>query len=160
MSESAGNAHTPSGWPVRRTAHTPAAIIDRAARLARQGKVPGFRQGDAGFLFTAFGEPLDYTVAVSAVPSGGSTELKADGRLPAKMPMLIAFLTALSVWPGMYLTDSMLRTYFSWYSMPTWVWYLPLMVLPVPIFFWRSVKKSRAAAVQHAGEVLDTITRE
>jgi hypothetical protein len=160
VSDSAGNASTPSGWPVRRIAQPPAVIVDRAARLAKQGKVPGFHQSDAGFRFTAFGEPLDYTVAVSAVPSGSSTELKADGRLPAKMPILIALLTVISVWPGMYLTDSMLRTYFSWYTMPTWVWYLPLMVLPVPVFFWRAVKKSRAAAVQHAEEVLDTITRE
>lgn len=74
-----------------------------------------------------------------------------------RMPWIYALLLIATVWPGVWVTDSMLKTYFSWYTIPTWWWYLPLSVIPLP-WMWRSfMHKSRAAADASAREVITDI---
>jgi hypothetical protein len=58
-------------------------------------------------------------------------------------------LTALTVYPGVLLTDSLLATYFLWYPRSIWftcAWYLPITVLPVPwMWKWAWGESSRVA---------------
>jgi hypothetical protein len=44
-------------------------------------------------------------------------------------------------------------------SIQTWMWYLPLTVLPIP-FVWKSaIKKSKASAHAHAMETIEMIEK-
>jgi hypothetical protein len=73
------------------------------------------------------------------------------------MPILYALLLGVSIWPGIWLTDSMLRAYFSWYRIPTWWWYLPLTVPTSPWAMWVAVKKSRATGNAAGLELIQKI---
>ena len=83
-----------------------------------------------------------------------------------RMPVLFAAVLAVTIWPGVWLTDSMLVTYFGWYSrwthsMPwlTYAWYLPLTAAPLP-WMWRGfVRKSRAEAVASGAEMAQAVAQ-
>lgn len=138
-----------------------AAICDALERMSKKGKLPGFvRAGDGGlFSVDAQGTPFDRRLVGEAVEKDGTTQLRWSLVTPRKWPVGIAVVLALTVWPGLPITDSLLQTYFpgsygSWTSgwFKTWMWYLPLTVLPIP-WFWRSTfQKVRATTQEHAIE--------
>jgi hypothetical protein len=83
-----------------------------------------------------------------------------------KMPVLFAMILAVTIWPGVWLTDSMLTTYFGWYSswtlsMPwlTYAWYLPITALPIPWMWKRMCQKSATEASISGGEMVESITQ-
>ena len=82
--------------------------------------------------------------------------------LRRKIPAIFGVVLLLSIWPGMPMTDSMLRTWSTWYdSLPSWAtqaWYVPLMVLPLPWMWLSWVRSSRRAANEQAKVQLETIT--
>jgi hypothetical protein len=51
----------------------------------------------------------------------------------------------------------MLRTYFRGYDYQTWMWYLPLTIPTVPWVMWSTIKKSRAAALADAPELIQKV---
>ncbi len=136
-------------------------ICDALERLAKQGKLPGFvRDGDGGlFSVDAQGTPFDRRLVGEASEDGGRTIVSWRLVTPRKWPVGIALVLAVSVWPGLPITDSLLQTYFpgsygAWTSgwFATWMWYLPLTVVPIP-WFWRSTfAKVRATTMEHAVE--------
>lgn len=134
-------------------------ILARAEQLARRGKLPGFERGGDGSLFrtAAFGAPFDYSLLARTASEGPGRVLRFEMRLRMRAPLIALIVTILTVWPGVWLTDSMLRTYFSGYDYRTWMWYLPLSVLPLPWYFPRALRKSREAAIEHAMELVERL---
>jgi hypothetical protein len=80
----------------------------------------------------------------------------------------------LSVWPGVILTDSILKIWFEWYfalsQRPvfqiggldsfTYLWYIPATVFPLP-WVWRSLmRKSRDSTQASALEMIGKIATE
>jgi hypothetical protein len=65
----------------------------------------------------------------------------------------------LTFFPGLYLTDSMLTTYFEWYRIETWWWYVPLGLLMIPVL-WKQYRVGSAVARVDAGELIGVVARE
>jgi hypothetical protein len=137
----------------------PEEILRRLDATARRGLLAGFIPGRPGELFgiEELGAPFDYHLAAVATPRGPLTEIAFVPRRKPRTPLITLAVIAFSIWPGVWLTDSMLRTYFHSYHAPTWMWYLPLTILPVP-WMWRSLsRKSLDAAARHADEAVTAI---
>lgn len=146
---------------------SPTEAVDRLDRLSKRGKLPGFERDTAGsrsaFRALIFGAPYDRELRASAhaidgAPAGGCT-IRAQSVLKLKLPAIVAVVLILSVWPGLPLTDSMLKTYFSWYRIPTWWWYLPLMLLGLPPL-WKQWKNSERVAAEETEQLLRKIAEE
>ena len=134
-------------------------ILDRVGKLSQRGRLPGFAGGRGGVLFvaTAFGRPFDRVLEARAVAGTDGTELRFTSRLKRGLPWTFVGITAVSIWPGVWLTDSLLETYFQWYRFATWMWYLPAMVLPLPWAVRAIVRRSEAAAAESARELIERI---
>jgi len=159
-------APPPAEWPALdalpevRAALEPRAIVARLDTLARRGKLAGFAPSQQnGVLFEAacFGEPFDRVLEARAAGEGDRTVLKFSARLLPRIPAIFAVVTALTIWPGVWLTDSMLTTYFSWYKIPTWWWYMPLTIIPM---FWmvpKMIRKSERSCRESAARQIAAI---
>lgn len=145
--------------PVVRTALDHDQILARLEALARRGKLPGWRARPPDGLFevACFGEPFDRRLVATAAAAGPGTELGFRAPLLLKTPLIMGVVTALTIWPGEWLTHSMLTTYFSWYTISTWWWYIPLTVVPLVWMVPRMVRKSEAVCRQSAGEQIAAI---
>ena len=138
-------------------------ILARLDGAARRGKLPGFHKGqnDSLFHLADFGSPFESALDATAVPTGAGTSLSFELRLKPLMPWVFVACLVLSVWPGVWLTDSMLKTYFiSWYTMSFWwtcAWYMPLTVPFVPIAILQSLRRSRASAKHAAMELITKV---
>ena len=146
--------------PELRTRQSPAEVVQRLEALARRGKLAGFRARSDGVLFEAecFAEPFDRVLEARATTEGGVTRLVFSARTLWRAPAIMILVTALTIWPGVWLTDSMMRTYFSWYHIPTWWWYMPVTIVPL---FWmvpRMVKKSDTLARESAAVQIAAIS--
>lgn len=142
---------------------SPAEALARLEAAARRGKLAGFhrpQRGDGSALFTVtdFGHPFESVLlARSDSPSEDQTILRFDLRLRPKLAWVYLLVLILTVWPGVWLTDSMLRTYFSGYDYRTWMWYLPLTVPFVPWGMWVAVRRSRTSARVEAMKIIQSI---
>jgi hypothetical protein len=144
---------------VLRTALGAAASLERLGRAARLGRVPGFEaRGASGFRVEADAVPFAHELVGHIEELGGEgSRVRLELRRMGRMPLLFAVVIALTVWPGVWLTDSLMATYWSAYGrwsqeMPwlTYAWYLPITVLPLP-WMWRSMtRKSRTEAIESA----------
>ena len=128
-----------------------AEILAKLDAAARRGKLPGFERatGNALFRLADFGTPFESILEARATPNGPGCTLSFALRIKPAMPRVFLATLLLSVWPGVWLTDSMLRTYFSAYTMNFWwtcVWYLPLTLPFVPVAMKQANKRSRASA--------------
>lgn len=143
------------------------AIVARLDEAARRGKLPGFSDARSGggagaggalFTITDFGSPFESVMVATALRADSDTRLSFEVRVKPLMPAVFAAVLVVTVWPGVWLTDSLLRTYSSWYmSLPDWVtyaWYLPLTAPFCPPAFLAAVRKSRAAAAMEAQELV------
>lgn len=143
----------------------PEAILARLDTLARRGKLGDFHAAPAPNIFaiTAYGEPFDHHLTAAATQADGSTTITYALSILKRMPTIAAIVIALSIWPGVWLTHSMVVTYFESYPSSIWItcaWYLPLSALPVPWMWVRMIRKSRAAAEKHATELAAAIATE
>lgn len=142
----------------------PTEVIARLDRLSKRGKLPGFEKqassGGGGFICDIFGAPFDRELVarVSAL-SGGGCEISNQSRLRLKLPLIYAAVLIVTVWPGVWLTDSMLKIYFSWYTIETWWWYMPMCLLMIPAVR-KQWKTSQAVAAEEAAELLKKIAAE
>lgn len=136
----------------------PAEVMERARQLSRRGKLPGFAQTSAtGFRADAFATPFEYTLTCTIEAAGDGSRLRFRATMNRRMPWVYALVLLATVWPGVWVTDSMLRTYFSWYTIETWWWYLPITVLPLPWMWSSFLRKSRAGADSSARELIAVI---
>lgn len=151
--------------PAVTTEKSAAEIVAALEKLSKRGKLPGFEKAREDGLFSveAQGTPFDRRLVARARQRDGLTVLEWTLVTPRKWPIGIGAMLALTVWPGLPITDSLLLTYFpGWYGglvegwFATWMWYLPLTVAPIP-WFWRgTMRKMRASTLEAARE---TVTR-
>ncbi|MFK7884039.1 MAG: hypothetical protein AB8F26_07655 [Phycisphaerales bacterium] len=132
----------------------------RLGKLSKSGKLAGFEPGlgDRIASFTAYGAPFDGCVDVVRSDVG----LEFVLRMPRKLPALFAAALIVSVWPGLPLTEAFLQG-FGWYErltsgwFQTWMWYLPLAVIPAPFALMKAISNSRKTALAHANETIDRL---
>jgi len=135
-------------------------VLARLGKLSKGGKLAGYEPGGDGRLasFAAFGTPFDGRVDITRAGDG----LRFELRMPRKLPVVFAVALALSVWPGLPLTDAFLQG-FGWYErltsgvFVTWMWYVPLAAIPAPFALLAAMKKSHASALEHAKETVERL---
>lgn len=134
-------------------------VVSTLENLARRGKLPEYRthSGDMLFSIQAYGAPFDHHLEGFAGQVGPTLRITLRLRMLPTLPLIFAMVAIATIWPGVWLTDSMLRTYFSWYDFQTWMWYLPVSILPLPWAVRGMVRKSREAAQASARETLAII---
>lgn len=146
---------------------TQAQAVERLTVASRRGRMPGFRAGRAGdaFAFSAavWGAPFDRELhgtfhAVEGGKGGGSSEIRFTSPLLLKTPIIFAIVIAFSIWPGVWLTDSLIPGEWGWIA--TWKWYLPITILPLFYYLPKSWNKSTKAAWASAHESIVAIAKE
>lgn len=135
-------------------------VFSALSKLSKQGKLAGYEyeSGSDEATVDAHGTPFDSDLYIRF----NDGELCFRMVMRRKLPVIFALILVATVWPGLPLTDSFLFGY-QWYerlmgdSIKTWMWYLPLTVLPIP-FVWRSsMMKSRSSAREHAQETIEKL---
>ncbi len=132
----------------------------RLARAARRGLLPGYRaQGDHAFRVEADAVPFPHELTGRVERGSGDVSVvRLELRRMARMPLVFAAVIGLTIWPGVWLTDSLLGTYWPAYGrwsaeMPwlTYAWYLPITVLPLP-WMWRTMSRKSLAMARESAE--------
>jgi hypothetical protein len=141
----------PEPLPELRTPCTPEEILRRLDLAARRGRMAGFQPEQAPALFSveAFASPFEHKLIATPTREGDETRLAFRIAVLPKLPTIYAIVIAVTIWPGVWLTHSMLVTWFDWYfrdEWKTWAWYLPLTVIPLPWTLRKLWKKSRSEA--------------
>lgn len=151
-------------------------IVTRLDLASRRGRLPGFEARPPGTLFKAdaWGTPFDSDLLANGASNSDGTTLQFVVRMRRRLPLIFAVVLLLTAWPGVVVTDSMLRLWFGWYNQLTqlklftfggfhaftYVWYLPLTVLPLP-WMWRGwMRRSRATGRVSALEIIAKIAGE
>lgn len=170
----------PSSTPLRPTSEAPAAtqvlpefdtalkpdeIITRLESASRRGKLAGWQSPAAkpppsGSIFSIkdFGRPFESVlIAHAAASPSGDTRLTFTTRVQPLFPAIYLIALVASVWPGVWLTDSLIRTYFTGYTFNTYYWYLPLTVPFVPWGMWSAWKKSVHSARAEAHALVEKV---
>ncbi|MCA9282702.1 MAG: hypothetical protein KDA30_11735 [Phycisphaerales bacterium] len=153
--DSAGAGRPDNRRLVIKSSHGAGEVMARVSALSTRGKLPGFvKRGERAFEATVFGEPYDRVLVAGVRDSGdGGSVIEGEVRLKRKMPTIMIVVFLFTIWPGVWLTDSLMVTYFSWYPRKMWVtvaWYVPLCLLALPAL-WKQWKKSCVIA---AGELV------
>jgi hypothetical protein len=145
--------------PVVRCGLTPEQVVMAAEKRAKTGKLAGFERGTGDVLFVAdvFGEPFDRSLVVKGETVEGGTRLTFTAPMKRRLPWIFAAVIAFSIWPGVTLTHSLLVTYFSWYTIQTWWWYIPITVLPLPWMYKKMMTKSEASCAGSAIEQIESV---
>jgi hypothetical protein len=143
---------------------TPGEAIKRLDRASKRGKLAGFAQLDGDrFRTLVYGEPFDRELLGAIAKKDGGCEIELGLRLMKKMPIIAIALIVVSIWPGVWLTDSMIQTYFSGYPNSFWVtaaWYLPITVIPLPWMLRSMWRKSEGIAREEFAKMVGKIVRE
>jgi hypothetical protein len=143
----------------------PEAIVERLAFASRRGRLAGFEAAQGGGLFgvAAFGQPFDRVLIAEVERGDGGSTLEFRSALLKKWPVIFIVVTLFTIWPGVWLTNSLFITYFPsypWWGVQTWMWYLPLTVLPLPWMVKSMWRKSEAAAHDSAHRAIRKIAAE
>jgi len=140
----------------------PDAAVAELRAMSKRGKLAGFREDDARTVRAdAHGTPFDGDLILTIEPTQAGSRVEARTRLRQRMPAAFVLIILATIWPGLPLAEGFLLT-FRWYerlvsgAFDTWMWYLPLTVLPAPWAIAKAIKRSRASSRDHA---LETIAR-
>ncbi len=135
--------------------------MDRLAQASRRGKLPGFHAGPrAGeFRVRLMGEPFDREIRGRARTADGGSAVALRERVMPLWPVVAGVMCVVAIWPGVWLTDSMLETYWPWFTarVETWWWYIPLTAIPLPFALRSMWRKSAAAADQQRAKAMRSI---
>ncbi|MDX2117840.1 MAG: hypothetical protein SFY96_06645 [Planctomycetota bacterium] len=149
---------------VVRTSLNAEGVLAKAREASRRGRLPGFEAGGDGGLFSvlAFATPFDRRLVAHVDAGEGGSVVRFALRLRPLMPLVFLGVTLTTIWPGVWITESMLESYFpgSWIARYTWWWYMPLTVLPLPWAGWSMWRKSAAAALASAHEAIAALAKE
>jgi hypothetical protein len=158
--ESASKAAEHTGFPDLVVALDAAEIRRRMDLASRRGRVPGVHVGEGDTLFEVdgCGAPFEHHLVATGTPADGAIRVSFALVRRNRMPLVFAILLVVTVWPGVYFMDQLIPGEWNW--IPTWTWYLPLTVLPVP-WFWRSTaRKSHAIALEDSRGLVEKIRVE
>jgi len=157
------DAADPLGEVMLRSPLDPREAVDSCDALARAGKLPGFqRSSPTSCVSRLFGQPFDRTLHIDAVDAPQGSVVRLSTRLRRKTPVIFAIVGVSTVWPGVWLTDSLIQTYFSGASnwiVKTWMWYLPLAVVPLPFAARSMWRKSQHDAAEHFAEIRERVAK-
>lgn len=153
----------PDGLPVVVSPLSAIEVVARLDEAARRGKMAGFAKGAGGadgvlFTVTDFGTPLESVLIARAGSSGAGCELRFERRLRPLWPWVLVALTLLSVWPGVWVTESVLTTYFPGTNLYVAWWYLPLTVVGGVWGLWSVLRKSIASGRAEGAEIVGKIS--
>lgn len=139
----------------------PAAVLERLAKKAKMGRLPDFKAGSDGSSFTLLTPAgiYDHHLTCRVDAAEGGSRLTLSLAIGKRTPMIAIALVVLTFFPGLYLTDSMLTTYFEWYTIQTWWWYVPMAILMIPVL-WKQYKASGEAARAEATRIAADLTKE
>lgn len=157
---SATQAHDERALPTIRTNLTAEEALKRLDEASRRGKMPGFHRGNGAgtlFLVTDFGAPFESVLEARAESVSPETTLAFTVRMKPRLAWIYGIVLVATVWPGVWVTDSMLKTYFPGTNLYTWWWYLPLTVPFVPLGLWSAVRKSRVSGLAEGREIVQRI---
>lgn len=135
-------------------------VFKMVERKAYKGKLAGYARTGVGFYVDAFGTLYDRTLQAKVSSVSEGSELHFTATLNKKFPALVIVSVLFTIWPGVYFTDSLLSTWFYWYTLSIWLtaaWYVPLTVLSVPVLL-KHYRKSELASWIHAHEVIDELS--
>ncbi len=163
----------------------PTEILAKLASVSKMGRLPGFVPNPAAgaFQVSVLAGVFDHDLRASMIAKGresggdsegeggeqggdavGGTRIAFELVLRRRLPIIMIVVLILTVWPGLPVTDSMLRLYFTAYhesGVQTWWWYLPLVVISMPPM-WKQFQRSRREAhkeaevvIKHLGSILD-----
>jgi hypothetical protein len=143
-------------------------ITRRLDAAARRGRLAGYRTRDAGASQRAGGaifEIRDFGVPVEGTLRGRLEQgfLRFDVAMQPRLLIIMALILAACVWPGVWLTESMLASMFpltAWTWKWTAWWYLPLSIGSAPWVLWTMVTRSRASIDAGARELIGKIEKE
>jgi hypothetical protein len=142
--------------PTLRTSKSASEILASLDRMSLKGKLPGYEPlGSSSFKVALFGNPFDGDLIATIEPSSAGSTITFTTKLHAKAPIVLIVSIVLSIWPGVMLTDSLIPGAWGWW--PTWTWYMPLVILPLPYFLPKMWKKSRAESESHLLEQIERI---
>ena len=131
-------------------------------RLSQRGKLAGFKKkGEHLCEVAVFGTIYDWAMHIEFEEAGNGSRLTMTTRMKRTLPIVVAVVLALAIYPGVLLTHSMLTTYFGWYPHADWVtvaWYVPLTLLAIPAML-AQFKASKAAASESRVEVVEKIKK-
>lgn len=158
----------PSGWaqrlPTIRSGVEASALLERLSEASKRGRLPGFVRtagatgGEAGFEVAVFGTPFDRVLVGRVRADGTGSMVVLSLRTLPMMPGLFAFTLVVSVWPGVVLLDHLIPGDWGWW--PTWTWYLPMSILPIP-FAWRwAMQRTEVTTHESSHDMIGRIARE
>ena len=149
------------------------AALTALERAGRRGRLPGFARKDSRtFTLDCDAIPFEYEIRGRIEPAPDQADpphARVTLRISRKklMPTIFAATLIFTVWPGVWLTDSLIATYWAAYgrwteSMPwlTYAWYLPIATLPLPWLWKALLKKSEAMARESAASQIKAIRSE
>lgn len=145
----------------------PASDLQKALSLrAKQGKLAGYqKQAERGFTLDAAGGIYERTLIATIISDTADkdehTEIWFEGKLKRTIPIVVIVVLVFTLWPGVWLTDSILSTWFGWYRLGIWwtsAWYIPLTLLAVPAV-WAQFKKSERESWEDAHKAIEKIAR-
>lgn len=138
-------------------------ILAKLETAARRGRLAGFaRIDDRSFKCDAYGQPFESDLLAQILPDATGSRIGFRVKMRPMMPWIFVVVSILAIWPGVWLTDSMMLTYFPSFTtkVPTWWWYMPLTILPLPFAAVSSMKKSRRTAIESAHEMIGKVAGE
>lgn len=133
---------------------------------AKQGKLAGYqKQTERSFTLDAAGGIYERTLIATIISDTADkdehTEIWFEGKLKRTIPIVVIVVLVFTLWPGVWLTDSILSTWFNWYRLGIWwtsAWYIPLTLLAVPAV-WAQFKKSERESWEDAHKAIEKIAR-
>lgn len=147
-----------------------ASLLAALDRLARRGKLAGYsveglREG-AAFTVGAHGSPFDGLLEARLLPDSegdpGVLRLAFAPRVKPAAVWIAGVVLALTVWPGVVLTESLIASVFPGSSAwtYTWYWYIPMTAPFAPLALWQAVKRSRASIAAAGREVVERLRND
>ncbi len=148
----------------------PAEVAKRLAQAGRRGRLPGYDATNPKvFRIDCDAVPFEYALLGTIGPepaseSGTGSIITMHTERRSLMPAIFAATLIFTVWPGVWLTDSLIGVYWSAYGrwseqMPwlTYAWYLPISALPLPWVWRKLTRKSKVMAAESATKIIATI---
>ena len=155
------SAQAPSALPDIVTDVSPGEIAERLSKASRRGDVSGFERDGSSWYITRFGAPFESMLRPTVEAHGDGSRITFTRSLKPVMPAVFAVVTVLTVWPGVWLTESLIASMFaesSFWKYTTW-WYLPLAIVGGAWGLWAAWRQSNSTGDREGAERVEKIAR-
>ncbi len=135
-------------------------VFEKLGKASRRGRLPGYRDraAQSQFDLDAFGQPFDHLLVGSVHEDGAGVRIDFTSSAKPRLPVIFALILIATIWPGLPITDSLIPGEWGWW--PTWWWYLPLTILPLPFIVPKIWKRSQTAARSEAHAMIAKVAHE